>query len=64
MSEEVARTPLKNRTAWSHLKTLRRATEIVRSWPEWKRDRVVFRQRPATDEVSNEAECLLQRKSA
>ena len=36
------RTPLKTSTAWAHIKAIDQAIEIVNSWPEWKREPVVF----------------------
>jgi hypothetical protein len=43
MSESDDKAPLKNRTAWSHLETVKKAREEVSSWPRWKRETVVFR---------------------
>jgi len=37
MNKILDKTPLKSRTAWSHLRTLKQASEVVSSWPEWKR---------------------------
>jgi hypothetical protein len=54
MSNLTDKTPLKNRTAWDHLQTIQRAKEIVNSWPEWKRDRIVFRDK-STSTTSSEA---------
>ena len=54
MSSQADKTPLKNKTAWSHLQTIQRAKEIVNSWPEWKRRRIVFRDK-SPSLVSSEA---------
>ena len=48
MSSPTDKTPLKNRTAWDHLQTVQRAREIVNSWPGWKRDRIIFRDKSAS----------------
>ena len=67
MSNLTDKTPLKNRTAWDHLQTIQRAKEIVKSWPEWKRDRIVFRDK-STSTSSSEAAPLetiaLRKRSA
>ena len=47
MNSPHNKTPLKNKTAWNHLRTIRRAKEIVNSWPNWKKERVVFREKSA-----------------
>jgi hypothetical protein len=65
MSSTQDKTPLKTRTAWNHLQTIQRAKETVNSWPEWKRDRVVFRDR--TDlvalDTSVDSEALRKRSA-
>ncbi len=43
MTKVVDKTPLQSRTALNHLRTVKRAVEVVGSWPEWKRDTVLFR---------------------
>lgn len=68
MNKIVDKAPLKTGTAWSHLRTLKRASEIVRSWPEWKRTGVVFRDRSTSGQVSkadtSERDRKPQRRSA
>ena len=46
--------PLKSKTAWSHLKTVKCASQIVNSWPDWKRDIVISR--PGKSFVKNSIE--------
>jgi hypothetical protein len=48
--------PLKSKTAWSHLKTVKCATEIVNSWPDWKRDIIISR--PGKPRVMNPTEAV------
>jgi hypothetical protein len=58
MNKVVDKTPLKNRTAWNHLQTVKRAVEIVNSWPEWKRDTVLFRDKSNSATTSGRTDCL------
>jgi len=51
MNKILDKTPLKSRTAWSHLRTLKQASEVVSSWPEWKRTAVVFRNKFSSKET-------------
>jgi hypothetical protein len=53
MSESDDKAPLKNRTAWSHLETVKKAKEEVSSWPRWKRETVVFREGVSCKEADN-----------
>jgi hypothetical protein len=54
MTHPLEKTPLKNRTALSHLQTIKRAKEIVNSWPEWKRERIVFRDKSARGKTGSQ----------
>jgi len=38
----MARVPLQNISAWSHMKTVEEASSTVSKWPEWKRERQLF----------------------
>jgi hypothetical protein len=38
----VAKVPLQNISAWSHMKTVEEASSTVSKWPEWKRKRQLF----------------------
>lgn len=35
----MAKVPLQNISAWSHMKTVEEASNTVSRWPEWKRER-------------------------
>ena len=50
MNKIIKEIPLKNRTAWSHLRTLQRARDIVKEWPDWKKAALVFRERRDSDQ--------------
>jgi len=52
MSRTLDKTPLKSKTASSHLRTVKRATEVVNSWPAWKRSTVVFRENSGSQKDS------------
>ena len=38
----MAKVPLQNVSAWSHMKTVAEASTTVSKWPEWKRERQLF----------------------
>ena len=38
----MAKVPLQNISAWSHMKTVEEASNTVSKWPEWKRERQLF----------------------
>jgi len=38
----MARVPLQNISAWSHMKTVEEASNTVSKWPKWKRERQLF----------------------
>lgn len=42
---------LKEHSSWSQLKAVERAHERVKSWPEWKRAAVNYREQPSKDNV-------------
>ena len=57
----------KNKTAWNHIQTVRRAKETVDSWPDWKRDRIVFRDKSTSaiqSDVSDPKEAELRKRTA
>jgi hypothetical protein len=62
----MEKTPLKNKTAWNHIQTVRRAKETVGSWPEWKRERIVFRDKStsAQSDVSDATTAELCKRTA
>ena len=65
MNKLVEKTAFKNRTAWNHLQTVRRAVETVSSWPEWKRGTVLFRDKSTAgliSEVTASVEVVALRK--
>jgi len=52
MTEITHKTPLRDRTALSHLRAVERAKEIVSSWPEWKQAFALFRDRSGSATTS------------
>lgn len=42
MDKSLDKAPLKSKTAWDHIEAIDRATKIVNSWPDWKRDVTLF----------------------
>jgi len=38
----MAKVPLQNTSAWSHMRTVEEASNTVSKWPEWKRERQLF----------------------
>jgi hypothetical protein len=56
MNKVTDKIPLKNKTALNHLRTLKRATEIVGSWPKWKQDSLVYRERPGRESPAKRKE--------
>jgi hypothetical protein len=62
MKRKQEETPLKNKTAWNHLQTIQRAMEKVNSWPQWKRDRILFRDKNEMEASDVPAESEGQRK--
>jgi hypothetical protein len=40
----MAKVPLQNTSAWSHMKTVEEASSTVSKWPAWKRERQLFSQ--------------------
>ena len=55
MNQIIDKVPLKNRTAWNHLRTLQRARDAVKDWPEWKKTALVFRERSRMQEATETA---------
>jgi hypothetical protein len=54
MDKTSGKIPLQTETAWSHLRTLEHAKEVVNSWPDWMRNTVVFRDNSSST-VSSDA---------
>ena len=40
----MAKVPLQDSSAWSHMKTVSEASNVVSKWPQWKRERQLFSQ--------------------
>lgn len=52
----MAKTDLKDHTAWNHLRATERASQRVSSWPVWKRDATLFREpgeQPLVSEIQD-----------
>ena len=54
MDKSPDKAPLKSRTAWNHIEAIDRATKIVNSWPEWKRDVTLFKAASDSDVEGSE----------
>ena len=50
MNKQMDKIPLKSKTAWNHLRTLKKATETVSTWPKWKQDAVVYREKSRSND--------------
>jgi hypothetical protein len=67
MTSSTDKTSLKSQTAWNHLRTIRRAKAVVDSWPKWKRDSIIFRDKAATttsEVTTDRGEIVLHKRSA
>ncbi len=64
MSKIINEIPLKSRTAWSHLRTLQRARDIVKEWPDWKKEALVFRGRHVSDQNTEASNAELSETDA
>jgi hypothetical protein len=56
----MAKVPLQNTSAWSHMKTVEEASSTVSKWPQWKRERQLFSTEYSggdSDQVEESKEC-------
>lgn len=59
----MAKVPLQNISAWSHMKTVEEASSTVSKWPAWKRERQLFSQECKKENPSQEKNRRDDRKS-